>query len=154
MEDLRKRGAMICYRHQVCNRLKKKCIRTQNPFIFKYKKTRGHDNATTNPLLQQVALLWILRLQTKQGWKRKRIVCYKPRNLKHRGMSRKPKYLLKLHSRELSSTIDRYKNGENAYIYSEQSTIVEPRQCIESFVSAWLLTVNLWRVVQLKSDAI
>jgi hypothetical protein len=28
--------------------------------------------------------------------------------------------LLKLYSRELSSTIDRYKNGENAFIYSEQ----------------------------------
>jgi hypothetical protein len=27
---------------------------------------------------------------------------------------------LKLYNRELCSTIDRYKNGENAYIYSEQ----------------------------------
>ena len=28
--------------------------------------------------------------------------------------------VLKLYSRELCSTIDRYKNGENAYIYSKQ----------------------------------
>jgi hypothetical protein len=28
--------------------------------------------------------------------------------------------LLKLYSRELSSTIDRYKNDTNAYIYSKQ----------------------------------
>jgi hypothetical protein len=47
-------------------------------------------------------------------------VCYKPRSLKHRGITREPEYLLKLYSRELSSTIDRYKNGKNAYIYSEQ----------------------------------
>jgi hypothetical protein len=51
---------------------------------------------------------------------KKRTVCYKPRNLKHRGITRKPEYLLKLYSRELSSTIDRYKNGKNAYIYSKQ----------------------------------
>jgi hypothetical protein len=52
-------------------------------------------------------------------WKKK-TVCHKPRNLKHRGITRKPEYLLKLYIQELSSTIDRYKNGENAYIYSEQ----------------------------------
>jgi hypothetical protein len=55
----------------------------------------------------------------KQDGKR-RTVCYKPRSLKHRGITRKPEYLLKLYSRELSSTIDRYKNGKNAYIYSKQ----------------------------------
>jgi hypothetical protein len=49
-----------------------------------------------------------------------RTIFYKPRNLKHRGIARKPEYLLKLYSRELSSTIDRYKNGKNAYIYSGQ----------------------------------
>ena len=64
-----------------------------------------------------VALLWILKQQMKQRWKRERTVCYKPRNLKHRGITRKLEYLLKLYSRELSSTIDPYKNGENAYIY-------------------------------------
>ena len=31
----------------------------------------------------------------------------------------KPEYLLKLYSWELSSTIDAYKNGKNAYIYSK-----------------------------------
>jgi hypothetical protein len=56
----------------------------------------------------------------KQRWKRKRTVCYKPRNLKRRGITGKPEYLLKLYSRELSSTIDGYKNGKNAYIYSKQ----------------------------------
>jgi hypothetical protein len=54
----------------------------------------------------------------KQRWKRRRTACYKPRNLKHRGITMKPEYSLKLYSRELSSTIDRYKNGKNAYIYS------------------------------------
>jgi hypothetical protein len=56
----------------------------------------------------------------KQRWTRKETVCYKPRSLKHRGITRKPEYLLKLYGRELSSTIDRYKNGKNAYIYSKQ----------------------------------
>jgi hypothetical protein len=59
-------------------------------------------------------------MKMKQDGKERRTVCYKPRNLKHRGITRKPEYLLKLYSRELSSTIDRYKNGKNAYIYSEQ----------------------------------
>jgi hypothetical protein len=75
-------------------------------------------------------------------WKKK-TVCHKPRNLKHRGITRKPEYLLKLYSRELSSTIDRYKNGENAFIYSKLATTAEPRYCIESFASAWLLTANI-----------
>ena len=35
----------------------------------------------------------------------------------------KPEYLLKLYSRELSSTIDRYKNGKNAYIYFNNNKI-------------------------------
>jgi hypothetical protein len=47
-------------------------------------------------------------------------VCHKTRNLKHRGTTQKLEWLLKLYSRELSSTIDRYKNGENAFIYLEQ----------------------------------
>ena len=51
---------------------------------------------------------------------KRRTVCHKPRSLKHRGITRKPEYLLKIYSRELSSTIDRYKNGKNAYIYSKQ----------------------------------
>jgi hypothetical protein len=34
--------------------------------------------------------------------------------------NQKPEWLLKLYSRELRSTIDRYKNGENAFIYSKQ----------------------------------
>jgi hypothetical protein len=51
---------------------------------------------------------------------KKETVCYKPRILKHRGITRKPEYLLKLYSQELSSTIDRYQNGKNAYIYSKQ----------------------------------
>jgi hypothetical protein len=34
--------------------------------------------------------------------------------------NQKLEYLLKLYSRELRSTIDTYKNGENAYIYSKQ----------------------------------
>ena len=56
-------------------------------------------------------------------WKKygkRKIVCYKTRNLKHRGITRKPEYLLNLYSQELSSTIDRYQNGKNAYIYSKQ----------------------------------
>jgi hypothetical protein len=59
-------------------------------------------------------------VRRKKDEKRK-TVCYKPRNLKHRGITRKPEYLLKLYSRELSSTIDRYKNGKNAYIYSKNN---------------------------------
>jgi hypothetical protein len=47
-------------------------------------------------------------------------VCHKTRNLKYKCIPRKLEYLLKLYSRELCSTIDRYKNGENAYIYSKQ----------------------------------
>jgi hypothetical protein len=50
---------------------------------------------------------------------------------------------LKIYNRELSSTIDRYQNGENAYIYLEQSTTTEPKRCIERFAFAWLLTVKL-----------
>ena len=50
----------------------------------------------------------------------KKIVCHKTRNLRYRCTTRKLKWLLKLYSRELRSTIDRYKNGENAYIYSKQ----------------------------------
>jgi hypothetical protein len=78
----------------------------------------------------------------EQRWKKK-IVCHKPRNLKHRGITRKPEYLPKLYSPELSSTIDIHKNGENACIYSESTTAAEPRHCIEIFVSACLLIVNL-----------
>jgi hypothetical protein len=34
--------------------------------------------------------------------------------------NQRTRVLLKLYSRELRSTIDPYKNGENAYIYSKQ----------------------------------
>jgi hypothetical protein len=63
---------------------------------------------------------------------KKKTVCYKPRSLKHRGITRKPEYLLKLYSRELSSTIDRYKNGENAYIYSKQQQQQEPENALKA----------------------
>jgi hypothetical protein len=79
-------------------------------------------------------------MRRKKDGKR-RIVFYKPRNLKHRGITRKLEYLLKLYSQELSSTIDRYQNGKNAYIYSKQPTTANPRNCIENFASAWLLTL-------------
>jgi hypothetical protein len=36
--------------------------------------------------------------------------------------TQKLEYLLQLYSRDLCSTIDRYKNGENAYIYSTTTT--------------------------------
>jgi len=51
--------------------------------------------------------------------KKGEIVCYKPRSLKHRGITRELEYLLKLYSRELISTIDRYKKWQNAFIYSK-----------------------------------
>jgi hypothetical protein len=50
----------------------------------------------------------------------KKTVCHKTRNLRYRCTTQKLEWLLKLYSRELCSTIDRYKNGENAYIYSKQ----------------------------------
>jgi hypothetical protein len=50
----------------------------------------------------------------------KKIVCYKTRNLRYRCTTRKLEWLLKLYSRKLFSTIDPYKNGENAFIYSKQ----------------------------------
>jgi hypothetical protein len=89
-------------------------------------KTRKYNNATTN------LLLWhhcnnpcesidheLSGIRRKQRWSRK-TVCHKTRNLKHRCITPEPEWSLKFYSRELRSTIDRYKNGENAYIYSKQ----------------------------------
>jgi hypothetical protein len=59
--------------------------------------------------------------QTKQRWRKKLFVINQEIS-KHRGITRKPEYLLKLYSRELSSTIDRYKNGKIAYIYSKHNS--------------------------------
>jgi hypothetical protein len=50
----------------------------------------------------------------------KETVFHKTRNLKYRCTTRKLEWLLKIYSHELCSTINRYKNGENAYIYSKQ----------------------------------
>jgi hypothetical protein len=50
----------------------------------------------------------------------KKTVFHKTRNLRYRSTTGKLEWLLKLYSQELCSTIDRYKNGENAYIYSKQ----------------------------------
>jgi hypothetical protein len=89
-------------------------------------KTRKYNNATIN------ILSWhhcnnpcesinheISGVRRKQRWSRKTI-CHKTRNLKHRYITPEPEWSLKLYSRKLRSTIDRYKNGENAYIYSKQ----------------------------------
>ena len=56
----------------------------------------------------------------------------------------------KLTEREPSSTIDPYKNGENAYIYSKIATAAKKRHCIKNIASACLLTVcacRLWPIV-------
>ena len=60
-----------------------------------------------------------LRMRQKLDGVRK-TVCHKTRYLIYRCISNKLEYMLKLYSREIFSTIDRYKNGENAYIYSKQ----------------------------------
>ena len=79
---------MIYYRHPVCNRLKRKWAQTQNPFTFKHIKNQRAQQRHNKSFATTVALLWILKQQMKQRWKRGRTVCYKPRNLKHRGITR------------------------------------------------------------------
>jgi len=65
-----------------------------------------------------VVLLWILKQQTKQRWKRERTVCYKPRNLKHRGITRNQRMAENNTVGSLALPSIDTKNGENAYIYS------------------------------------
>ena len=50
----------------------------------------------------------------------KKTICHKAINLICSCITRELESVLKLYNRELCSTIDRYKNGENAYIYSKQ----------------------------------
>jgi hypothetical protein len=50
----------------------------------------------------------------------KEIDIHKARSLKSSYITRDNSASLKLYNRELCSTIDAYKNGEIAYIYSEQ----------------------------------
>ena len=71
----------------------------------------------------------------------KNTVCYKIRNLIYRCMTRKLECLLKLYNRELCSTIDRYQNGENAYIYSKQPQQQKQDAALKNIASACLLTV-------------
>jgi hypothetical protein len=56
----------------------------------------------------------------------------------------------KLYNREPSSTIDPYKNGENAYIYSKTTIAAKKIRCIKNIVVACLLTVcacRLWPIM-------
>jgi hypothetical protein len=96
-----------------------------------------------NKIVQSTRILrlWTPWHEMEHRWKKK-TVCYKPRNLKHRGITRKPECLLKLYSQELSSTIDRYKNGENAYTYSEQPQQQNRDVALKALHLHGFLTVN------------
>jgi hypothetical protein len=54
----------------------------------------------------------------KQRWKRERTVCYKPRNIKHRGITRHQRMAENNTVGSLALPSIDTKNGENAYIYS------------------------------------
>jgi hypothetical protein len=47
----------------------------------------------------------------------------------------------KLYNRDPSSTIDPYKNGKNAYIYSKTTIAAKKRRCIKNIAAACLLTI-------------
>jgi hypothetical protein len=61
---------------------------------------------------------------------------HKERSLKSAYITRDNSASLNLYNRELCSTIDRYKNGENAFIYSKTTTTTKSRHYIKSFASA------------------
>ena len=125
MEDLHKKSAKVCHKHQASNRLEKKASKHKILLHLNIEDQRiqeCHNKSFIITKLQQFMRIirsWTPWYETKHRWKRK-TVCHKTRNLKHRCITQKPEWLLKLYSRELRSTIDRYKNGENAYIYSKQ----------------------------------
>jgi hypothetical protein len=65
-------------------------------------------------------------------------------------LTRETSAATKLYNQEPISTIDPYKNGENAYIYSKTTTTAKTRCCIKNIASAGLLTVctcRLWPIV-------
>jgi hypothetical protein len=66
---------------------------------------------------------------------------HKARSLKSSYITRDNSASLKLYNREPCSTIDRYQNGENAYIYSKQQQQQNRDAALKNFVSAWLLTI-------------
>ena len=77
--------------------LEKKCIQTQNPFTFEYiyqRIQRCHNKSfiATRLLSPRESFTVNPLAKMKQGWKRKETVCYKPRSLKHRGITRKLEY--------------------------------------------------------------
>jgi hypothetical protein len=115
----------VYHRHLVCNRLEKKSFEHKILLHSNIEDQRAQQCHNKSFIITRLfspcesfncGLPGIRRNIDGKG----RTVCYKPRNLKHRGITRKPERLLKLYSRELSSTIDLYKNGENAFIYSKQ----------------------------------
>jgi hypothetical protein len=58
--------------------------------------------------------------QIQRNKERRRLAAIKQEISKYHCITREPEALLKLYSRELSSTIDPYKNTKTEYIYSEQ----------------------------------
>jgi hypothetical protein len=79
------------------NRLEKKCVQTQNPFTFKHiyqRIQRCHNKSFIATRLLSPRESFTVNPPAKDETKmeRKETVCYKPRNLKHRGITRKPEY--------------------------------------------------------------
>jgi len=77
--------------------LEKKCIQMQNPFTFKYiyqRIQRCHNQSfiATRLLSPRESFTVNPPKKTKQRWAREETVCYKPRNLKHRGIARELEY--------------------------------------------------------------
>jgi hypothetical protein len=145
-EDLYKKSAEVYHIHSVCNRLEKKAFERKILFTFKYRHQRAQQCHNKSFIITRLfsphesfdsGLPGIRRNIDGQ----RRTVCYKPRNLTHRGITRKPECLLDLYSRELISTIDRYKKWKKCLHILKTTTAAEPRYYIERFASAWLLTI-------------
>jgi hypothetical protein len=66
-------------------------------------------------------------LQIQRKKERRRLAAIKQEISKYHSITREPKALLKLYSRELFSTIDPYKNTKTEYIYSEKFALLAAR---------------------------
>jgi hypothetical protein len=72
--------------------------------------------------------------------KRERTVCYKPRNLKHRGITRNQRMAENNTVGSLAlPSIDT--KMAKVPTYTQKTTATKSRCCIKSFASAWLLTI-------------
>jgi hypothetical protein len=125
VEDLCKKSAKIHNKHQVHHRLRKKCIQTHNPFTFKHtyqriQRCRDKSFIATRLLSPRESFNCEPSSKDETKMEKKGNCLLQTKKSQTQRHNQETRVLLKLYSRELSSTIDRYKNGKNAYIYSEQ----------------------------------